>query len=134
MESIRHAQLKGNRQRDTGPEIKLRSALHRIGLRFRLDRKIGAGRSAPRPDIVFGPARVAVLVDGCFLQSCAEHECVPSAHRDYWLPTLARNVERDQANTRALEEQGWQVIRVWEHEDMAEAADEIASVVASRRP
>lgn len=134
MESIRHAQLKGNRQRDTGPEIKLRSALHRIGLRFRLDRKIGAGRSAPRPDIVFGPARVAVFVDGCFWHSCPEHKSVPSVNRDYWLPKLARNVERDQANTRALEEQGWQVIRVWEHEDMAEAADEIASVVASRRP
>ena len=59
---------------------------------------------------------------------------MPSVNRDYWLPKLARNVERDQANTRALEEQGWQVIRVWEHEDMAQAAAEIACVVANRRP
>lgn len=133
MASIRQSQLRGNRQRDTRPELRLRSALHRIGLRFRLNRKIGAGRSAPRPDIVFGPAKVAVFVDGCFWHSCPDHKSVPSVNQDYWLPKLARNVERDRENTRALEEQGWCVIRVWEHEDMDAAARAIARVVASRR-
>lgn len=128
-DSTRQSQLKGNRRTNTKPELRLRSLLHRAGLRFRVDRRVGNGRSAPRPDIVFGPSRVAVFVDGCFWHSCPEHASVPSVNQDYWLPKLARNVERDVEDTRALEQMGWVVIRVWEHEDMEDAARRIKAAV-----
>ena len=130
--SSRSAQLRGNRRRDTGPEMRLRSLLHRAGLRFRVDRRIGAGRSAPRPDIVFGPAKVAIFVDGCFWHSCPIHGSTPSVNSEYWAPKLARNRARDAENTRALEAAGWAVLRIWEHEDPSEAAQRITGVVRSR--
>jgi DNA mismatch endonuclease (patch repair protein) len=133
MVSIRQKQLRGNKQRDTGPELRLRSLFHQDGLRFRVNRRIGTGRHAPRPDIVFGPAKVAVFVDGCFWHSCPEHKSVPSVNQDYWLPKLARNVERDAENTSVLERMGWTVVRVWEHEDMEVAARRIAASVRDRR-
>lgn len=133
MTSIRQAQLQGNRRKNTRPELELRSLLHRAGLRFRVDARIGTGRSAPRPDVVFGPAKVAVFVDGCFWHSCPDHKSVPSVNQDYWLPKLERNVERDRENTQALEALGWTVIRVWEHEDMEEAARVIERLVREAR-
>jgi DNA mismatch endonuclease (patch repair protein) len=129
---MRTAQLRGNRRSNTKPELRLRSALHGAGLRFRVDRRIGEGRRAPRPDIVFGPSMVAVFVDGCFWHSCPEHKSIPSVNQDYWLPKLARNVERDAENTRALEEMDWTVIRAWEHEDMEAAARRIAAAVRAQ--
>ena len=125
--------MKGNIRSGTEPERRLRSLLHQSGLRFRVDRRIGDARSAPRPDIVFGPAKVAVFVDGCFWHSCPDHKSVPSVNQDYWLPKLERNAERDRENTQALEALGWTVIRVWEHEDMEEAAQVIERLIREAR-
>src|SRR5262245_55833621 len=102
-----------NRRRNTRPEVRLRSALHGHGLRYRVDHKIGSGRSAPRPDVVFTQARVAVFVDGCFWHGCPEHGTQPRTNSDYWRAKLARNRQRDEANTAMLESQGWSVVRVW---------------------
>ena len=68
---------KGNRRTDTKPEVRLRSALHRRGLRFRKDLPIRAGAVRVRPDIVFTRGAVAVFVDGCFWHGCPEHQVVP---------------------------------------------------------
>lgn len=124
---------KGNRRTDTKPEVALRSALHRRGLRFRKDLPIRVeGRRPIRPDIVFTRARVAVFVDGCFWHGCPEHQVVPKANPDYWIPKLRRNVDRDREVTMALEESGWDVVRTWEHDDVAEAAELIEQVVGAR--
>ncbi len=74
-----------------------------------------------------------MFVDGCFWHSCPEHKSVPSVNQDYWLPKLARNVERDAENNVALEAMGWTVVRVWEHEDMAVAARRIEQAVRAAR-
>jgi DNA mismatch endonuclease, patch repair protein len=119
-------------RRDTGPELALRSELHRRGLRFRVDRApVPEVRS--RADLVFGPAKVAVYVDGCFWHSCPEHGTMPKANVEYWRPKLARNRERDTATTELLRERGWDVVRIWEHEDPVEAADQIEQLVRRRR-
>lgn len=125
--------MQANRRRDSGPEIRIRNLLHAAGLRYRVDRRIGAGASACRPDIVFGPARVAVFIDGCFWHSCPVHGHVPQVNRDYWAPKLARTVERDKRQVAILGEMGWEVLRIWEHEDAASAADRIRHVVVGRR-
>lgn len=126
------AVMVGNRKRDTRPERALRSALHARGLRYRTDLKIGEGRSAPRPDVAFTRAKVAVFIDGCFWHGCPEHGTSPRTNSDYWSAKIARNRERDDENARALRDAGWVVIRVWEHDDIEESADMVESVVVSR--
>lgn len=114
----RRRNMQANRRRDTKPELALRSALHRAGYRYRCDLRIDLPEARVRPDIVFTRKRVAVFVDGCFWHSCPEHGGRPSVNQSYWSPKLARNVERDERNTRMLTEAGWVVIRIWEHEDV----------------
>lgn len=122
--------MKGNVKRDTRPEVALRSALHRRGLRFRRDFPVHvAGRRPIRVDIAFTRARIAVFVDGCFWHSCPEHGTTPRANSAYWGPKLARNVVRDRNNDDALRTIGWQTIHVWEHEEVGEAARRVADGV-----
>jgi len=105
----------GNRGRDTQPELLVRRALHAQGFRFRVDHRPDPSLRT-RADIVFTKRRVAVYVDGCFWHGCPAHATQPKANADYWIPKLARNVERDLETTRALEERGWVVLRFWSHE------------------
>src|SRR4051794_31700045 len=125
--------MKSNRRSDTRPEVRLRSALHRLGLRFRKDVRVDLGDERVRPDIVFGRARVAVFSDGCFWHRCPEHRTDPKANAEYWAPKLEANVSRDRRHDRALRAAGWAVIRVWEHEDPLEAAERIMQAVDARR-
>lgn len=121
---------RANRRTDTKPEIRLRSALHRRGLRFRKDFLIRVGEVRVRPDVVFTKLKVAVFVDGCFWHSCPEHGSIPSRNREYWIPKLAANVVRDRKVDAALAGSGWFVERVWEHEKPGDAADRIEEVVS----
>ncbi len=124
--------MQSNRSRDTKPEIQLRRALHGAGLRYRV-----CTRPVPElrrtADIVFRPAKVAVEVRGCFWHGCPEHHRLPTANRLYWEAKVARNMQRDSDTQHAFERAGWLVIVVWEHENMSQAAQQIAEVVASRR-
>jgi DNA mismatch endonuclease (patch repair protein) len=119
-------------RRDTLPELAIRSELHRRGLRFRVDRAPLAGLRS-RADIVFGPARVAVYVDGCFWHSCPEHGTMPKANAEWWERKLKRNQERDAETDRRLREEGWEVVRIWEHEDPVEATDRIIRVLHKQK-
>ena len=125
--------FRSQRRRDTKPEVAIRSALHRKGLRFRVDRKVLAGMSS-RPDVVFGPSKVAVFVDGCFWHRCPEHGTIPKNNREWWEDKLNRNVARDRRVDEQLREAGWQVLRFWEHDDPGVAADLTAESVGRRRP
>ena len=106
----------------------LRRALWARGLRYRVDRAPLPGIRR-RADIVFGPARVAVFVDGCFWHSCPQHATLPRSNRDWWKEKLAVNVERDRDTDSKLSEAGWTVLRVWEHEDMEQVADKVTQLL-----
>lgn len=123
--------MQSARRRDTAPEIALRSALHRRGFRFRVDYKLPGLRR--RADIVFPSERIAVFVDGCFWHGCPEHGTWPKANSEWWREKIRTNKSRDADTNRRLNELGWLVIRVWEHEDSIRAAGSIAEVVARRR-
>jgi DNA mismatch endonuclease (patch repair protein) len=116
------AAMKGNRRVNTRPEVALRSELHRRGLRFRKEVGLRPAGRLRRVDIVFPRVKLAVFLDGCFWHGCPQHGNNPKANTDYWRPKLARNVARDRVVTRELVAAGWSVIRVWEHEDVSEAA------------
>lgn len=118
-------------RRDTAAERAVRSELHRRGLRYFVDRRVVAG-TRRRVDIVFPRRGIAVFVDGCFWHSCPVHRTVPKANRDWWVAKLAANEARDRATDAQLEENGWTVLRFWEHEDPVVVAAAIEATVRSR--
>ncbi|WP_203139307.1 very short patch repair endonuclease [Microbacterium sp. JZ31] len=122
------------RRRDTGPELAIRRLLHAAGYRYRCDYRVDVAGARIRPDIVFTRARVAIFVDGCFWHSCPEHGRTPRVNTDYWEPKLERNRTRDEANTRALEEAGWCVLRIWEHTIAHEALCLVRRAIPTPRP
>jgi DNA mismatch endonuclease, patch repair protein len=121
--------MQANRRVDTGPERRLRSALHNKGLRFRKDHRIDAGGVRVRADVAFPRARVAVFVDGCFWHSCPDHATQPMTHESYWTAKLRGNVDGDRRVDAALERSAWTVIRVWEHERTEDAATRVTAIV-----
>ena len=124
-----------SRQRTTGtaPELALRSRLHHLGLRYRVNRR-PVSEFRRTADVVFGPAKVCVMIDGCYWHACPLHATQPKANREWWAEKLRRNVERDRETDRVLQDAGWVVVRVWEHENPDEAAERIRAVVTARRP
>jgi DNA mismatch endonuclease (patch repair protein) len=130
----RSENMRAIRRRDTTPELQIRSLLHRAGLRYRVDYRVGTGRSAPRPDIAFTRAKVAVFIDGCFWHRCPEHSTMPKTNREFWAAKLQRNTERDRDNDQVLDAMGWTVIRAWEHEPAAGAAARIIELVPRTPP
>jgi DNA mismatch endonuclease (patch repair protein) len=123
------AQMSRMPRTSTGPELALRRALHRHGLRFR----VGGVGLPGRPDIVFTRARIAVFVDGCFWHRCPAHGVLPKNNAQWWLAKLNRNVERDGEKDCALTELGWLAVHVWEHEHPDDAAARIAALWTARR-
>jgi len=108
------------RAKDTRPERLVRSLLHNLGYRFRLNRKDIPGR----PDIVLPKYRTAIYVHGCFWH---RHEgCsltyTPKSNLEFWNKKFARNKERDAEVADALKEAGWKHVVVWECETRDEAA------------
>jgi len=128
----RSRNMQAIRRTDTKPEIELRRRLHAMGFRFRKDMRLDLPNGRVRPDIVFTKQRVAVFVDSCFWHVCPQHGRQPTSNEWYWAPKLARNVERDRHGDAILAEAGWLVRRVWEHEDLNEAATQIATLIANR--
>ena len=121
--------MRGNRKFDTRPETRLRSLLHSHGLRFRKHYPITTTAGTIRVDIAFPSLRLAVFVDGCFWHACPLHGTKPTTHSDYWREKLGRNVLRDKRNAEALNTTGWQVLRIWEHTELAEAAAKVEEAV-----
>ncbi|MER5855705.1 very short patch repair endonuclease [Streptomyces sp900105245] len=122
----------GNRNRDTAPELLLRSLVHAAGLRYRV-----AAKPLPKmrrtADMVFRPVKVAVFIDGCFWHGCPEHFVMPKTNRPYWEDKIGRNVQRDRDTDDRLSEAGWMVLRFWEHLDPEACARTVVDAVTTRR-
>jgi DNA mismatch endonuclease (patch repair protein) len=110
--------------RDTGPELKLRGALYRLGVRgWRCHRANLPGK----PDVAFGRAQLAVFVDGGFWHGHPS-KWWPGRSGPYWDKKIARNIERDRCVDEELAEMGWRVMRFWDFEVMKDP-DEAARLV-----
>jgi DNA mismatch endonuclease (patch repair protein) len=96
---------------DTKPEILLRNVLRGMGLRYRLRSKLGG-----RPDLVFPSARIAVFVDGWQWHCCPDHWVRPKSNTEFWDRKFEKNRIRDTEVNELLRDQGWRVLRFWEHE------------------
>jgi DNA mismatch endonuclease, patch repair protein len=125
---------------DTRMEVRLRSELHRVGLRFRKNVRTLLGK----PDVVFARERVAVFVDGDYWHARVFKEggiralrrSLKTVNREFWVAKLVRNAKRDTEVVDGLRAAGWKVIRLWESDvkrDSTGAARRVARAVASRR-
>lgn len=116
----RSATMARVRGKDTGPEIRVRSIIHKMGYRYRLQ-----GRNLPgNPDLVFKGRKKVIFIHGCFWHG---HDCKAGAKRpktniDYWLPKLKRTKVRDAQNQIKLKKMGWDFLVLWECELKNEAA------------
>ena len=100
----------------TRPEWAVRRLVHGMGYRYRLHRRDLPGS----PDLVFPSRKKVIFVHGCFWHRHDDEKCkkfrYPSSNKDYWIPKLDRNAERDKENQIRLSELGWRFLVVWECE------------------
>lgn len=116
---------------DTGPEIKVRSLIHKLGYRFR----VHADHLAGKPDIVFANRRKVIFVNGCFWHGhkCPRGSRMPKTNAAYWEAKIARNGARDAGNIYLLRRTGWRVLVVWECElkDLQKVSDKVKAFLGS---
>jgi DNA mismatch endonuclease (patch repair protein) len=102
------------RSKNTGPEITVRKAVHRLGLRFRLHRRDLPGT----PDLVFPKYRMVLFVHGCFWHrhsGCAKSS-TPKSRKNYWAAKFNANVSRDRRSIAQLRKLKWKTVVIWECE------------------
>ena len=119
--------MRANRGTDTKPELALRKALWAAGLRgYRKNVRKLPGK----PDVVFGRARLAVFVHGCYWHQCPRctRNRKPKTNAAYWEAKFAENAARDARQQAALAEAGWQVLVVWECELKADVGGAVERV------
>jgi DNA mismatch endonuclease, patch repair protein len=122
------------RQKNTGPEIRLRQALHHKGFRYRLNDK----RLPGSPDIVLPKYKTVIFVHGCFWH---RHNCkkatTPTSRKDFWETKFDANIKRDSRNVQELKKANWHVLVVWECEikssNYLERVDEIEIFIKNLR-
>lgn len=127
--ALRSANMARIRGRNTTPEMQLRKALWREGLRYRVQLRV----EGTRPDVVFTSCRLAVFVDGCFWHGCPQHYVMPRSKMEFWSAKLATNTKRDRIQTRHLISNGWRILRFWEHEIETEPGQVVAEIIAAYR-
>ncbi|KJU84200.1 DNA mismatch repair protein Vsr [Candidatus Magnetobacterium bavaricum] len=100
---------KGNRS----TEWKLRARLISAGIS---GWKLHPANVFGKPDFVFHKERVAIFVDGCFWHGCKKCRTIPISNRQFWDKKLNGNKKRDKKVTHKLKQEGWNVLRLWEHQ------------------
>jgi DNA mismatch endonuclease (patch repair protein) len=119
--------------RDTAPEVAVRRLLHASGLRYRVNVPV-PGVPRRTIDIVFGKAKIAIFMDGCFWHGCPKHATQPKANAEWWRAKLDKNMARDRETTDHLRAAGWTVLRFWEHESAEDVARRIRAALAAQQP
>ena len=119
-------------EHSTGPEITVRRALFRLGLRYRIQYPV-PGIKRRSIDIAFPGCKVAVFIDGCFWHGCSEHRTIPKNNHDWWKNKIAENRTRDCDTNARLEEAGWLVLRYWEHDAIERITSDVFEAVRTRR-
>lgn len=123
----RPQQMSRIRRDNTGPERALRSLLWRRGVRYRLQ-----GRHLPgRPDLYMSGQRLVVFIDGCYWHGCPAHYVRPRTRRRFWAAKLRANVLRDCRVNADLKAAGWHVLRLWEHEVLADPETALRDVLGA---
>ena len=117
------------RSKDTTPELRVRSLVHRLGYRYRLHVRTLPGA----PDLVFPRRRKVIFVHGCFWHRhcCKRGQPVPKTRSEYWLPKLEGNRARDLQHRHRLRKLGWDVLVVWECQALPKRIDWLGRRIAA---
>ncbi|MGW7448570.1 very short patch repair endonuclease [Kitasatospora sp. NPDC054795] len=126
------ARMSRQASRDTAQELAVRRLLHAGGYRYRVQRPV-PGMPRRTVDILFPGPKVAVFLDGCFWHGCPQHATHPKSNAEWWRTKLGRNIERDTETTEHLRDEGWTVLRFWEHETPEDVALRVAETVDHQR-
>ena len=114
------------RGKNTSPEVKLRKLLWSQGIRgYRIHYNLPG-----KPDIVFTKKKIAIFIDGCFWHKCPVCFQVPETRKEFWIKKIQSNVERDKKVNEQLKINGWNVIRIWEHEIRKDPEIAVKKIVA----
>jgi DNA mismatch endonuclease (patch repair protein) len=115
---------------NSSTELKLIQLMRRAGISgWRRKSKL-----CGRPDFVFPRYHIAVFVDGCYWHGCRKCALGAKTNTEYWKPKIAANMKRDRDNTRRLREDGWNVLRIWEHDLKASPMKCLAKIMSALRP
>jgi DNA mismatch endonuclease Vsr len=130
----RKKNMRAIRSKDTTIELALRKALWQRGIRYRKNYKGLIGK----PDIVITKYRIAVFCDSDFWHGYdwENRKARIKSNQDYWIPKIERNMKRDREVTATLVEQGWIVLRFWEHtirKELEECVEDIQEAVEIRK-
>lgn len=130
----RKKNMRAIRSKDTTIGLALRKALWQRGIRYRKNYKGLIGK----PDIVITKYRIAVFCDSDFWHGYdwENRKARIKSNQNYWIPKIERNMKRDREVTAALVEQGWIVLRFWEHtirKELEECVDDIQEAVDVRK-
>ena len=125
----RHKNMQAVRSKDSEIERLLRDELWKRGLRYRKNVKNIIGK----PDIVFIGKKVAVFCDGEFWHgyNWEERKEDIKTRREFWIPKIERNMQRDLEVNAALTEAGWTVLRFW-GKDIKKHCSECADVIEEK--
>ncbi len=121
--------MRSNKSKDTKPELLLRKELWKRGFRYRKN----YGKLLGKPDIVFVERKIAVFVDGKMWHGYdwENQKTDFKSHRDFWIPKIEKNIERDKYVNEQLENAGWTVLRFWDFEikqNLFGCADKIENI------
>lgn len=119
------------RRTGTGPELALRCALRRAGIRYRVKSR---SKLPGSPDIIIHRLLLAIFVDGCFWHGCPRHGSLPKTNTAFWIAKIVRNQKRDKQADKSLRTLGWKVLRIWEHDlrgDLGRIVSKIQRVISS---
>lgn len=130
----RHKNMQAIKNKDSEIELILRKELWKRGLRYRKNVKNVFGH----PDIAFIGKKVAVFCDSEFWHGYDwEHRKADiKSKRDFWIPKIERNMQRDIEVTGVLKSDGWIVLRFWGKEikkDVCKCADIIETAVKNNK-
>jgi DNA mismatch endonuclease (patch repair protein) len=76
-----------------------------------------------KPDVAFPDKKLAIFIDGCFWHGCPVcNRKLPETNHEYWVKKIKRNVELAKIHNQKLTNEGWVIIRIWEHEIKDEEA------------
>lgn len=123
--AVRSRNMSLIRAKNTKPELLVRRALFKLGLRYRIHSPLPG-----KPDIVFTSQKLAIFIHGCFWHN---HGCkfdhVPKSNEVFWSSKILKNKERDLKNTTALEEKGWRTLIIWECDILTQADKTLAVIL-----
>ena len=117
--------MRAVRSKDSIMEIRFRKALWKASYRYTKN----AGNYFGKPDLALRKYKTVIFLDSCFWHGCEEHCRMPSTRKDYWVAKIERNKKRDAEVNEHYQNNGWHVLRIWEHEMTKDCDDVIARTI-----